>query len=214
MTHNPFKAFDQSYYIKDHIKNPNIIVGDYTYYTGFYHGKHFEENVWYSSPEYEGPDQLIIGKFCSIATGAIFMMAGNQGHRHDWLTTYPFFYDNKGGQWGENLPDPYLSKGSTIVGNDVWIGAEAMILAGVKIGNGAVIGARSLVTKDVEPYTIVGGNPARVIKKRFEDKTIEILQEIKWWDWPIEIIKENIHILSTPNIQQLYDIYRKYILDV
>ncbi len=198
MRQNPFDSPFQGYLIRDHITNPHIMVGDYSYYSGYYHGKHFEENVWYLNPENANEDKLIIGRFCSIGTGAIFIMSGNQGHRFDWVSTYPFHgfpEDN----WGETR-DGYISKGNTVVGNDVWIGAEAMIMPGVHVGDGAVIGTRALVTKDVEPYAIVAGNPARVIRKRFSDEEIASLLQLQWWNWPVEEIRRQMPLLCSGNV--------------
>ncbi|WFD12349.1 CatB-related O-acetyltransferase [Tepidibacter hydrothermalis] len=191
-----------SYIIKDYITNKNIEVGDFTYYSGYYHGKHFEDYcVRYLSPDRDDVDKLKIGKFCSIGSGAIFIMAGNQGHRYDWITSYPFYYSTI----NENAKDGYIQSGDTVVGNDVWIGTEAVIMPGVKIGDGAVIGTRALVTKDVEPYTIIGGNPAKPIKKRFTQDEIKMLLEMKWWNWPIEKIKNNMLLLCSNNIKLLFE---------
>jgi chloramphenicol O-acetyltransferase type B len=198
---NPFHSPFQGYPIREHITNPHIIVGEYSYYSGYYHGKHFEENVWYLNPENEHEDKLIIGRFCSIGTGAVFVMSGNQGHRFDWASTFPFHgfpEDN----WGETQ-DGYISKGNTVIGNDVWIGAEAMVMPGVHIGDGAVIGARAVVTKDVEPYAMVAGNPAKVIRKRFSDEDIASLLRIQWWNWPEEKIRQHIHFLCSGNVRSL-----------
>ncbi len=202
---NIFENWTKGYIIKDHITNKNIEVGDYSYYSGFYHGKHFEDYcVRYLSPDRDDVDKLKIGKFCSIGSGASFIMAGNQGHRHDFITSYPFFYMNSNGEFGKDTIDGFQKASDTIIGNDVWIGTEAIIMPGVKIGDGAVIGTRALVTKDVDPYTIVGGNPAKPIKKRFSDKEIEMLLEIKWWDLSIEKIRENMNLLCSNNIKELY----------
>ncbi|MCY6369708.1 CatB-related O-acetyltransferase [Clostridium ganghwense] len=190
-----------SYIVKDYITNKNIEVGDFTYYSGYYHAKHFEDYcVRYLSPDRDDVDKLKIGKFCSIGSGAIFMMAGNQGHRYDWITSYPFYYSTI----NESAENGYIPAGDTVVGNDVWIGTEAVIMPGVKIGDGAVIGTRALVTKDVEPYTIVGGNPAKPIKRRFIQDEIEMLLEMQWWNWPIEKIKNNMLLLCSDNIKLLY----------
>lgn len=201
MNNNIFDSWMDSYIIKDYITNKNIEVGDFTYYSGYYHGKHFEDYcVRYLSPDRDDVDKLKIGKFCSIGSGAIFMMAGNQGHRYDWITSYPFYYSTI----NENAKDGYIPSGDTVVGNDVWIGTEAVIMSGVKIGDGAVIGTRALVTKDVEPYTIVGGNPAKPIKKRFTQDEIKMLLEMKWWNWPIEKIKNNMLLLCSNNMKLLF----------
>ncbi|MFW5434854.1 CatB-related O-acetyltransferase [Paenibacillus apiarius] len=202
MREDTFKTWMHSHFLKEQITNPNIDVGEYTYYSGYYHKEQFEDYcVRYLSAERSDVDRLIIGKFCSIGSGAAFIMAGNQGHRYDWVTTYPFFY--AGEQWGNESIDGFQRAGDTIVGNDVWIGTEAVIMPGVHIGDGAVIGSRALVTKDVPPYTIVGGNPAKPIKKRFLDKEIEYLMALKWWDWPIDKIKAHMPLLCSDRITVL-----------
>ena len=150
------------------VTNASIVVGRYSYYSGYYHGHSFDDCARYLLPE-EGADRLVIGSFCSIGSGAAFIMAGNQGHRHDWVSTFPFY-------WMPEVPafagaaNGYLPAGDTVIGNDVWIGSEAVFMPGVRIGDGAVIGTRALITRDVEPYAIVGGNPAKVIRKRFDDR--------------------------------------------
>ncbi|MGF7056953.1 chloramphenicol O-acetyltransferase type B [Brassicibacter mesophilus] len=170
MNNNVFETWMNGYIIKDYITNKNIEVGDYTYYSGYYHARHFEDYcVRYLSPDRDDVDKLKIGKFCSIGSGAVFIMAGNQGHRYDWITSYPFYYSTI----NENAKDGYIPVGDTVIGNDVWIGTEAVIMPGVKIADGAVIGTRALVTKDVEPYTIVGGNPAKPIKNVFHKMKLE-----------------------------------------
>ncbi len=193
---NVFSNWLEGQTIKDHITNPNIEVGDYSYYSGYYHGRSFEDcavryllgdaptrEVW-ESGRYPDIDKLIIGKFCSIASGATFMLAGNQGHRIDWISAFPF-----SDEFGEGVQDGFQRAGDTVVGHDVWIGTEAMIMPGVQIGNGAVIGARAVITKAVAPYTIVVGNN-QVVKKRFDESAIDVLQSIQWWDWSIDQLKE------------------------
>ena len=196
---NPFKGIP----LIDQVTNPNIKVGRYSYYSGYYHHHSFEECVRYLAPNRQDVDQLLIGSFCSIGTGASFIMAGNQGHRHDWISSFPFFYMNDEPAFSD-AHDAFQKAGDTIIGNDVWIGTEAMILPGVHIGHGAVIGSRALITKDVEPYTIVGGNPAKSIKKRFSEKEIAMLLEINWWDWPLDKIKHAMPLLCSANIAELY----------
>ena len=173
--------YKTSCFIKNVITAPNIIVGDYTYYDDSVAPTEFEKNnVLFNYPEFG--DKLIIGKFCSIASGTKFIM-GSANHRLGSVTTYPF--NVFGGSWQENTPDHMSQlpfKGDIVIGNDVWIGRESIIMPGVKIGDGAIIAAYSVVTKDVEPYSVVGGNPARFIKKRFNDELIELLLEFKWWD--------------------------------
>lgn len=191
--------------IKDEITNENIEVGEGSYYSAYYQdNKKFEEfNVRYLYGREEDrrlatllwePDKLKIGKYCSIASGAVFLLGGNHTHRADWISVYPFA--------GTSLKS-YESKGDTVIGNDVWVGMEAMIMPGVKIGNGAVVAARSVVTKDIPPYTVVGGNPAKVIKKRFSDEEIEILERIRWWDLDINSIRKIMEIIQSNNIKKL-----------
>lgn len=195
--------------IKDHITNPNIVAGKYSYYSGYYHGHSFDECARYLFPDRDNVDKLIIGSFCSIGSGASFIMAGNQGHRHDWISSFPFFYMVQEVDSFQGAVDGFAGSGDTVIGNDVWIGSEAMIMPGVKIGDGAVIGSRSLVTKDVDPYTIVGGNPAKPIKNRFSEEHIKLLLEIKWWTWDDEKLSKAIPLLCTNSIALLYDFHLK-----
>ncbi|WP_100331863.1 CatB-related O-acetyltransferase [Bacillus xiapuensis] len=197
---NEFPDFLHSQQLKETISHPNIQVGKHTYYSGYYHKESFQDYcVRYLLEDEEG-DKLIIGKFCAIGSGACFIMSGNKGHRPDWISTYPFYYVEK--DWGEAV-DGYQAAGDTVVGNDVWIGTEAMIMPGVKIGDGAIVSARSVVTSDVPPYAIVAGNPAKVVKKRFSDSEIEQLLKLKWWDWPEQKIMKNIELICSENIEQL-----------
>lgn len=189
--------------LSEQVTNPNIIVGRYSYYSGYYHGHSFDDCARYLMPDRSDVDRLIIGSFCSIGSGASFIMAGNQGHRNDWVSTFPFFYMKEEAAFA-GAHDGYAPAGDTVVGSDVWIGSEAMIMAGVRIGHGAIIGSRSLVTKDVEPYTVVGGNPAKPIRKRFSDADIDRLLEMAWWDWPLEQIAEAMPLLCTGDIAALY----------
>lgn len=205
MENKVFEGWTDSYFIKNNVESKNIIVGDYSYYSGYYHDKKFEDIcVRYLHPDREDVDKLIIGKFCSIASGAVFLMAGNQGHRKDWISTYPFYYLDEFKD--TNAKDGIKFSGDTVIGNDVWIGTEAIIMSGVKIGDGAIIGSRAIVTKDVQPYTIVGGNPAKVIKRRFTDEEIKMLLEIRWWNWDLEKIKEYMPLITSNNIKTLYEI--------
>lgn len=172
MANTPFFG----YIINEDLNHPHIQVGDFSYYAGIYHNRRFEDCVRYSNPDNPAEDKLIVGKYCSIASGAVFIMSGNQGHNVAWVSSYTFYYSDRfsGGASG------YKSKGNTVIGNDVYIGTEAMIMPGVTIGDGAVIAARSVVTKDVSPYAIVAGNPAKEVKKRFAEPTIKALQTIRW----------------------------------
>ena len=187
-------------FIKNTISRPNIIVGDYTYYDDENDPTSFEEHVTHHY-EFLG-DKLIIGKFCAIAKGVEFIMNG-ANHRMNSFTTYPFNIFKNG--WEKVTPTLYdlPLKGDTVVGNDVWIGQNVTILPGVNIGDGAIIGANSVVSKDVPAYHIVAGNPIKIIRKRYDDKTIRILQEVKWWDWPKEKIFDNLELLCSNNLEKL-----------
>lgn len=187
----------ETVYLKNVVTNPNIIVGDFTIYNDFANDpRQFEKNnVLYHYPVNQ--DELIIGKFCSIACGAKFLF-NSANHTLQSLSTYPFpiFFD----EWQldvKNITAAWDNKGDIVVGNDVWIGYEAVIMAGVIIGDGAIIGTRAVVTKDVPPYTIVGGIPARPIRTRFSEEEISMLLKLKWWDWPKEKIAQNIDAIQS-----------------
>jgi chloramphenicol O-acetyltransferase type B len=205
-----FKSYRESLIIKDHVKAQHIIVGDYSYYSGYYHDKSFEDCVMYldAADDHiptDETDRLIIGKFCSIASGVKFMMGGTQGHTYEWIASYPLdFLEEDFDGYKSVPPKAQKLKGDTVIGNDVWIGVEAMIMPGLKIADGAVIGARSLVTKDIGPYEIWGGNPAKLIKKRFSEQEIEKLLQIKWWNWSCEQIKANLHLIRSKNVDDLW----------
>ena len=198
------RTFDkQIVYLKNVINTPDIEVGDYTMYNDFVHDPiDFEKNnVLYHYPV--NKDKLKIGKFCSIACGAKFLFT-SANHAMKSLSTYPFpvFFE----EWGleaKNICDAWDNKGDIVIGNDVWIGYEAVILSGVTIGDGAIIGTRAVVTKDVPSYTIVGGVPAKPIRKRFDEETIQKLEEIRWWDWEEERIKKNIQAIQFGDINML-----------
>ena len=185
-------------YLKQVVTNPNIIVGDYTYYDDPEDPEGFERNVLYHF-DFEG-DRLIIGKFCSIAAKTTFIMNGGN-HRLDWFTTYPFPIFGQG--WEKAMPDHWPNKGDTIIGNDVWIGYNATIMPGVTIGDGAIVASKSVVTRDVDPYTIVGGNPATVIRKRFDDATIHELLTIAWWNWDQVTITQHLTAICSGDIVAL-----------
>jgi chloramphenicol O-acetyltransferase type B len=210
-----FNNYRQSIVIKDHIKCRHIIAGEYSYYSGYYHGQSFDDCVMYLDEQDNErhpntTDRLIIGKFCSIATGVKFMMGGNQGHNYEWIATYPLdAFDDDFDGCKMKPPKAYQLKGDTVIENDVWIGAESMIMPGVNIANGAVIGARALITKNVGPYEIWGGNPARCIKKRFSDDDIEKLLQIKWWDWDLDMLKRNLDMLRSHDV---HGIWQKHLL--
>lgn len=191
---HPMACFPRVCFIKNTVKNPNIIVGDYTYYDDPEDSEGFERNVLYHYP-FVG-DRLIIGKFCAIAHRVTFIMNG-ANHKMSGFSTFPFGIFAKG--WEAAIPKmgdlPY--KGDTVVGNDVWLGYSAMIMPGVKIGHGAIIAAGAVVTSDVGPYCVAGGNPARVLRERFSPEAIEALLEIAWWDWPVEKVTRNLaHIVG------------------
>lgn len=194
---------DQTVYLNQVVTNPNIIVGDYTMYNDFVNDPtEFEKNnVLYHYPI--NGDRLIIGKFCSIACGAKFLF-NSANHSLTSLSTYPFpiFFE----EWGPEraqVTRAWDHKGDIVIGNDVWIGYEAVILAGVTIGDGAIIGTRAVVTKDVPPYTIVGGVPAKPIRKRFPDDTIAALLALRWWNWPEERIAGCLDAIQSGQIDQI-----------
>ncbi|BDY05518.1 type B chloramphenicol O-acetyltransferase [Ferrimonas sp. YFM] len=188
--------------ISDQITNPNIIAGKHSYYSGYYHNHSFDDCARYLAPDRTDVDKLIIGSYCSIGSGAVFMMAGNQGHRSDWAATFPFFYQDNPAFGG--AADGFATSGDTVLGHDVWVGSEAMIMPGVQIGNGAIIASRALVTKDVAPYAVVGGNPARVLKMRFDEQQIAWLQQMCWWQWDEAVLAEAMPLLCSSNIEGLY----------
>ena len=188
----PLAHYDRLCFLKNIITNPNIIVGDFTYYDDFEDVMNFEKNVKYHF-DFVG-DKLVIGKFCMIASDVTFIMNG-ANHLTDAISTYPFAIFGDG--WEAAMEGrEYPRKGDINIGNDVWIGYNATIMAGVTVGDGAIIATNATVVKDVPPYTIVGGNPAREIKKRFDDQTIEKLLDLKWWDKPIEWITANVNSLT------------------
>lgn len=190
-------------YIKNVITRPNIVVGEYTYYDDPDGAENFEKHVTHHY-DFNG-DKLIIGKFCAIARGVEFIMNG-ANHRMCSVTTYPF--NIMGGGWEKSAPkmEDLPLKGDTVVGNDIWFGQNVTVLPGVHIGDGAIIGANSVVTKDVPPYAIVGGNPAKLIRKRFDDETIEFLLDLKWWDWPAEKIFDNLEILCSGDLSKIKEL--------
>ena len=194
-TIHPIAGYDKEIYVKPTIKNPNIIVGDFTYIAD----SEFESHVTHHY-DFVG-DKLIIGKFCQIAAGVEFVMNG-ANHQMNAVSTFPFYTLE-----GWNMNPPALAdlplKGDTVIGNDVWIGQNAVILPGVHIGDGAIIGANSVVGSDVEPYTIVVGNPARVLRKRFDEELIDLMLRLKWWDKSIEEIDSLIPLLTSSNLEKV-----------
>lgn len=199
----PNEAIKSVCFIKNIITKPNIVVGDYSYYDDVNGAEKFEEHVTHHY-EFIG-DKLIIGKFCAIAKGIEFIMNG-ANHRMNSVTTYPF--NIMGGGW--EMVTPHLEdlpiKGDTVVGNDVWIGQNVTVMPGVHIGDGAIIAANSVITKNVLAYHIVGGNPGNVIKKRFGDEMIDYLLNLKWWDWSPEKIFSNLEILCSSDLNRIKSI--------
>lgn len=189
---SPMKGFPQVGYLKNYITSENITVGDYTYYDDPQGPERFESNVLYHFP-FIG-DKLIIGKFCAIGKNVTFIMNG-ANHKTSGFSTYPFQIFGQG--WEKVMPEagelPY--KGDTEVGHDVWIGLEATLMPGVKVGHGAIIASKSVVVTDVPAYSVVGGNPAKVIKYRFDESTISELLAIAWWNWSAEKITEHLEAI-------------------
>jgi virginiamycin A acetyltransferase len=186
-------------YLRTLVSSPLIDVGDYSYYDDPVDPMRFQtDNVLY----HYGPERLVIGRFCAFATGVRFIMNG-ANHRMDGITTFPFSIF--GDPWSRdvdailNLPN----RGDTIVGNDVWLGYEALVAAGVTIGNGAIVASRAVVSRDVRPYSIVAGNPAVEIRRRFNDAEVERLERIAWWNWPIDRVTQHARLLMTGDVDAL-----------
>jgi len=197
---HPMRGFPQICFIKNTVTNPNITIGDYTYYDDPEDSENFERNVLYHFP-FIG-DKLIIGKFCAIARGCEFIMNG-ANHPNKGFSTYPFYIFGNGWEKAAPQPSDLPYKGDTIIGNDVWLGYEATIMPGVEIGHGAIVAAKSVVTRDVAPYSIVGDNPAQPIRQRFDDATVQALLEIAWWDWEIEKITHNLDRILAADLDAL-----------
>lgn len=206
-TVHPLEHTDRVIFLKTVVQGENIAVGDYTYYDSPDNPENFqEENVLYHY-DFVG-DKLTIGKFCALGTGTKFIMNG-ANHRMDGPSTFPF--PIFGGSWADHMDllGGLPSKGDTTVGHDVWFGYNSLIMPGVKIGHGAIIASGSVVTEDVPDFAIVGGNPAKVIKKRFDDATIEMLLDTAWWDWPMEKITKNIRAIMAGDVPELQNIANK-----
>jgi len=200
---HPMEGFPQVCFIKNTVTNPNIIVGDFTYYDDSEDSENFERNVLYHFP-FIG-DRLVIGKFCAIAKGVQFIMNG-ANHKLSGFSTFPFYIFGNGWEKAMPKPEDLPYKGDTIIGNDVWIGYKALIMPGVKIGNGAIISSQAVVTTDVPAYTIVGGNPAKVIKSRFPDEIVIELEKLAWWDWSVEKITKHLTAIMSNDINMLLTI--------
>lgn len=197
---HPMAGFPQVCFIKNTVSNPNILIGDYTYYDDPEDAENFERNVLYHYP-FIG-DRLIIGKFCALARGVKFIMNG-ANHKMAGFSSYPFFIFGHG--WEKVMPQPgeLPFKGDTIIGNDVWMGYDSLVMPGVKIGNGAIVSSRSVVVSDVPPYTIVGGNPAKPLRQRFSPEVASELEAIAWWDWPVEKISRHLEAIVSADIDVL-----------
>lgn len=196
----PIEAAKQVTFLKNIIQSPNIIVGDYTYVDDPELARDFEKNVLYHF-DFIG-DKLVIGKFCAIANKVTFIMNG-ANHPLNGVSTYPFYIFGNGWESAAPKPGELPYKGDTHIGNDVWIGYDATIMPGVTVGNGAIIASKSVVTKDVPAYAVVAGNPARILKMRFDDETIARLESLSWWDWPIESITKALPAITQGNIDAL-----------
>lgn len=197
---HPMEGTPRVCFIKNTVANPNIEIGDYTYYDDPEDSENFERNVLYHYP-FLG-DRLIIGKFCALAQGVKFIMNG-ANHKLTGFSTFPFSIFRSG--WEDVTPgvEELPFKGNTVIGNDVWIGFEAMIMPGVKVGNGAIIASKSVVSANVPAYAVVGGNPAHVIRMRFPPETISALEKLAWWDWPIEKITKNLPFIVSADAEAL-----------
>ena len=191
----PIEGYDKEIYVKPTIKNSNIVVGDFTYIAD----SEFESHVTHHY-DFIG-DRLIIGNFCQIASGVEFVMNG-ANHQMNAVSTFPF-YTLEG--WDQVPParEDLPIKGDTVIGNDVWIGQNATILPGVHIGDGAIVGANSVVGSDISPYTVAVGNPAKPVRKRFDDELIDIMERLKWWDKSIEEINELIPLLTSSDLKKV-----------
>lgn len=199
-TLHPIEGYEKLVFLKPFITAPNIHVGDYTYFDDWKNGpEHFESNNVLYNYHFDKV-KLVFGKFCAIAAETRFMMTGD--HKLDAVSTYPFPIFKNG--W-ENAYDIFglPTKGDIIVGNDVWFGYDSLIRGGVTIGDGAIIATRAVVVKDVPAYSIVAGNPAKVVKMRFSDADIQRLLKISWWDWSIEKISQHLPLISSTDIDKL-----------
>ena len=197
-TRHPIAGVTRTGFLKPFITRPNIVVGDYTYYDDPGGPECFEANVLYHF-DFVG-DRLVIGKFCSIGAGTRFIMNGGN-HHTTWLTTYPFPIFGQG--WEAAMPPSWPNKGDTVVGNDVWFGHDALLMPGVSIGDGAIVATRAVVTRAVPPYAIVGGNPATVLRYRFDHATIARLLQVRWWDWDAEKISRNVRAICGSEVAAL-----------
>lgn len=197
---HPMRGFPQICYIRNTVDNPQIQVGEYSYYDDPEDSEGFERNVLYLFP-FIG-DRLIIGRYCAIARGATFVMNG-ANHRMSGFSTYPFNIFGNGWERTTPLPEELPYKGDTVIGNDVWIGYQAMLMPGVKVGDGAIVAARSVVSADVPAYAIVGGNPARVLRMRYPPDQVERLLRIAWWEWDAAKVSRNLELIVGGDLDAL-----------
>ena len=199
LTKFPLQDITTLCFLKNIISSPNITVGDYTYYDDFESVENFKKNVKYHF-DFTG-DKLIIGKFCQIASGVEFIMNGGN-HLVEGISTFPFSIFGNGWE-GAMEGKAFPNKGNTEIGNDVWIGYRSLIMPGIRIGDGAIVATASVVTKDIPPYTIVGGNPAKILRRRFDEAVIGKLLEIRWWNWDAAKITKNVRTLTSNDIHAL-----------
>lgn len=197
---HPMRGFPQICYIRNTVDNPQIQVGEYSYYDDPEDSEGFARNVLYLFP-FIG-DRLIIGRYCAIARGATFVMNG-ANHRMSGFSTYPFNIFGNGWERSTPLPQELPYKGDTVVGNDVWIGYEAMLMPGVRVGDGAIVAARSVVSADVPAYAIVAGNPARVVRMRYDETQVQRLLRIAWWDWDADKVSRNLELIVGADLDAL-----------
>jgi virginiamycin A acetyltransferase len=191
-------------FLKNYIDHPHISIGDYTYFNDFRLPVADVRRLLVPYMHLTAPEKLVIGKFVQIAHGTQFITS-SANHQMSGFSTYPFAVF---GAWSQCYQPDLPNKGDTIVGNDVWFGHESLIMPAISIGDGAIIASRSVVTKNVPPYTIVGGNPARIIRKRFEESIINELLTIQWWHWPIELITKNMAAIVSADINLLKMIHK------
>ncbi len=192
---HPIPGYDKEIYVRPSVRNPNIVVGDFTYIADY----DFESHVTHHY-DFVG-DKLIIGKFCQIASGVEFVMNG-ANHQMNAVSTYPF-YTLEGWKMNPPVAKDMPLKGDTVIGNDVWIGQNAVIMPGVHVGDGAIIGANSIVASDIPPYNIYAGNPARLIRKRFDDELISLMLKLQWWNRSIDEIQELIPVLTCGDLEKV-----------
>jgi len=197
---HPLAGFPQVCYIRNTVTAPNIEIGEYTYYDDPEDAANFQRNVLYHFP-FVG-DKLVIGRYCALARGVKFIMNG-ANHQIGGFSTYPFYIFGKGWEGAMPKPEEFPYKGDTVIGHDVWIGYEALMMPGVRIGNGAIIATRAVVVSDVPAYAIVGGNPAKVLRMRFAPDQIEALEQIAWWHWPAVKVTRNLAAIMGADIAAL-----------